>query len=447
LGQILSPEIMVKILSFICSLFLSVNCFAQTYWRIENDRGEDLLLTININAEDMTFETYTRKNALKEMAGSLMYMVAKAAGKIQYPELMHGDGKVSFNADTTNYTGIINYPDKQFSLHAKTWNNRFYGILTDNKNRSTVLTGEKVSSDKPLKDYSILINNLFSLTEKFYWDAGIQNNSEWKNFKSEVNNSKLKIADDYELAMTTMWLGKKLNQIPHEIKKWNKKDLVLQSKRHYAPGIIDAKKAVLNLSNIPDTREETDQIFNEIREKNITTLILNAAGVRNLSLYSALLLAGHLTAQTSSWGIFLTRRWTDLEKTIPTPDLYQKMLKNPFEISDFENKSCNEKGFYLTTKPSLPIFKGKVYMLVNKGTSNVAEVLAIYFKNEKIATLVGQKTAGTPCLTGLFEVDKLYHISIPFARYYDKNEKSYQGIGIDPDLIEEKNLLEYALKL
>ena len=71
------------------------------------------------------------------MAGSFLYMMAKTAGKIRFPELMHGEGKISFDGDTTRYIGIVDYPDKLFSLKAKTWNNQFYGLLTDSKNRTT----------------------------------------------------------------------------------------------------------------------------------------------------------------------------------------------------------------------------------------------------------------------------------------------------------------------
>lgn len=438
---------MQRVLFLFLSIFISVNCLSQTFWRVKNERGEELLLTININAGDHTFETHTRKDALREMAGSFMYMVAKTAGKIKYPELMHGEGKIFYNADTINYNGNIDYPGRIFSLKAKTWKNNFYGLLTDSKNKTSILTGEKISAEKPLRDYPFLISNLFSLTEKYYWDANLQKSSDWQSFKSDVNDLKSKIADDYELAMTMMWLGKKLSQVPHEIRKINKKVINPQQKKGYSLKFIDGKKALLNLNNIPDTREETDQLFKEIRDKNIETLILEASGNRNLSLNSALLLINHLTIQPSDWGCYLTRKWTETENSIPKPSNYETILKNPLEFSGSTNKIFNEKGLYLKTIPALPVYQGKVYLLINKWSSNVAEALAIYLKNEKLATLVGQKTAGSPVLTNVFELDEQYRILIPFAQFYDKNGKSYQGIGVEPDLLVEENALGYVVKL
>ena len=437
---------MLKISLLIISISLSISCLSQTYWRVENDRGEELLLTITINAENNTFETYTRRDALKEMAGSFMYMMAKTAGKIKYPELMHGEGKTTYNGDTTYYNGNIDYPDKIFTLKAKTWKNNFYALLSDSKNKTTILTGEKVASGKPIRDYPSLINNSFLLTEKYYWDQNILKSSDWANFKKEINELKPKIADDYELAMTMMWLGKKLNPIPHEIKKLNKKPIEQQRKGNSLK-IVNGNKAILFLGNIPDNKDDTEQIFKELNEKKIETLIVEASGNRNLSLSSALMLANHLNSKPSDWGCYLTRKWAESGNSVPQPASYESALKNPLTYSGISNEIFSEKGFYLKTIPSESTFKGKVYFLINKGSSNVAEALAIYLKNEKLVTLVGQKTAGFPVLSNVFELDKLYRLNIPFAQFYDKNGKSYQGIGIEPDHFIEQDAIGYVLKL
>ena len=438
---------MIRLVTFLLFTLLSINCFSQTFWRVENERGEELLLTIQVNSPDLTFETYTRKDALKEMAGSIMYMLAKTAGKIKHPELMHGNGKISFQADSTFYNGNIDYPDKLFTLKAKTWKDNFFGLLTDSKNKTTVLTGKKLGSDKPLRDYPSLINSSFSMVERYYWDPVIKESSDWKNFKNEVNQLKLKIADDYELAMTMMWLGKKLPLVPHEIKKLNKKPIDPQQKRNFSPKLLPGKKALIFLNNIPENRDEMAQLFKEIKDQNIETLIVEAEGNRNLALTSAILFANHLTSQAIHWGCYLTRKWTETEKSVPQPANYEDVLKNPSALSGFTNASFLEKGFYLKTVPAVPIFNGKIYLVVNKSTSNVGEALAIFLKNEKLATLVGQKTAGSPVLTSFYELDKLYRIAIPFAQFYDKNGKSHQGIGVEPDLPVEQDALAYVLKL
>jgi hypothetical protein len=376
-----------------------------------------------------------------------MYMVAKTAGKIKYPELMHGEGKISFQGDTTFYTGNIDYPDKTFTLKAKTWKDNFYGLLTDSKNKTTVLAGKKLGSDKPLKDYPSLIASTFSLVEQFYWDSNLKKATEWQSFKQDLNELKSKIADDYELAMNMMWLGKKLNLVPHEIKKKRKKSVGTQQSNNNKVQYINEKKGLLNLFNLPETPEEIHQIFKEIADKNLDVLILEASGNRNLSLSSALSIANHVSTKPGNWGSFLTRKWAESGESIPIPTSYEQILKNPLDLSGFTTNILTGKGFYLKTVPSTTVFKGKIYMVINKWSSNVAESLAIYLKNEKLATLVGQKSAGSPVLNHVFDLDKLYFITIPYAQFYDKNGKCYQGIGIEPDLPVEQNALAYVLKL
>lgn len=427
-------------------MLLTINCFSQTFWRIENERGEELLLTIQVNEKDQTFEAYSRKDALKEMAGTFMYMMAKTAGKVKYPELMHGNGAISCHSDTIHYDGSIFYPDNTFILKAKTWKNKFYGLLTDKRNRTTILIGDKVPTDRPLKDYSALIKNAFSLVEDYYWDKNLRKSSDWQSFKSDVIIRGAKISDDYELAMTMMWMGKKLNNIPHEIRKINSKAKEPQKKNSPPFKVIDSKNAILFLNNLSGEKDEIELFFKEIQKLDPKNLILDARGTRNLSMNTALLLANHLNAKSTNWGVFLTRKWLDSESSIPLPTTYEKMLINPLESVSAGKKEYMERGFYLKTMPSLPVFKGRIYMLTNKWSSNIAEALAIYLKNEKMATIVGQKSAGSPVLNYIFEISDQYRITIPIALFYDKEGKLYQGTGLEPDIVTDEDALTVLLK-
>lgn len=79
---------MIRILIFIVFAGLSINSFSQTYWKIENEYGDEILLTIEMNNAQNTFEAYTRKDALKDIAGTFTWTLAKTAGKLKYPEIV-----------------------------------------------------------------------------------------------------------------------------------------------------------------------------------------------------------------------------------------------------------------------------------------------------------------------------------------------------------------------
>jgi hypothetical protein len=202
----------------------------------------------------------------------------------------------------------------------------------------------------------------------------------------------------------------------------------------------------LFLNNLSGEKDEIELFFKEIQKLDPKNLILDARGTRNLSMKSALLLANHLNAKSTNWGVFLTRKWSDNESSIPLPTTYEKMLINPLESVSAGKKEYMERGFYLKTIPSLPVFKGRILMLTNKSSSNIAEALAIYLKNEKMATIVGQKSAGSPVLNYIFEISYQYRITIPIALFYDKEGKLYQGTGLEPDVVTDEDALTVLLK-
>jgi len=437
---------MLKIFLLLFSMLLAFNSYSQTHWCVRNENGEELLLTIDINRDNLTFEAHTRKDALKEMAGTFTYMLAKTAGKLRYPEIVHSAGKISFSADTTFYNGTFDYLDKSFPLSAKTWQNHFTGLLTDNKNRTHPLLGEKVSSDKPLRDYPTIINTAFSITEKLNWDRSLAGSSEWLSFKSKVGDLKSKIADDYELGAVIFWLGKKLPITPYEIRKISKRENDSKPKKIYSVREVKPGTAYLDLSDLPVEKEDMDQLFKDIQKKEYASLVLDARGRKNMHLVSAALLADHLTAKPADWGLYLTRKWIDGNSTIPMPPMYAKSFKNGLMAPANGTSLSAENGYYLKPVPASVAFHGKIYLLMDQKTSRIAEALAIWLKSDKLATLAGQKSAGMPMLFENFTIDNEFRINIPTAQFYDKLGKSWLGTGVEPDLATDEDALAFVLK-
>jgi len=433
---------------FGCILFiaLSASSFAQSYWRIQNENGEELLLTIKINPGDMTFVAYTRKDALKELAGNIAYMLAKTAGKLKYPEIVHSEGKISYQADTVFYNGSFEYLDKTFPLKAKSWNNNFFGILTDNRNKTHPLTGVRATSDKQLEDYSSIIINAFNVTEKIYWDKNLGNSDEWLTFKDKVNDIKSKIADDYELGAVLFWHSKKTFFAPFEIKRISKRENDPKPEKNYSARPIKPGIAYLDLSDLPDDKLLMDKLFREIQDKEYSTLILDARGRKNLNLASALLLAEHLTLLPADWGVYLTRKWLDINTNIPKSADYSKLFKNAMTLLASNQNIYEENGRYLKPIPAQTVFLGRIFVLTDQRTSKIAEALSIWLKNDKIATIAGQKSSGQPMLYESVNVSNTFRITLPIAQYFDTSGKKWLGTGVEPDLLTEEDALSAVLK-
>jgi len=118
---------MRSILIFNILLLITFNVFSQTYWKIKNEHEDEILLTIDLNKEKQTFEAYTRKEALKDIAGSFTYTLAKAAGKLKHPEIVFIEGKTQSIKDSLHLTGTFTYFDKQYPFSAAISGNSFKG--------------------------------------------------------------------------------------------------------------------------------------------------------------------------------------------------------------------------------------------------------------------------------------------------------------------------------
>lgn len=437
---------MRKLFLLLITIFLFFTSYAQTfYWKIEVEGGEELLLTMCNHPENMTFEAYTRKDALKELAGTITYLLARAAGKVKFPELVHSFGKYNIANDTTYYAGSFDYLDKSFQLNVKTSKNSLIGKITDNKKKIHPLNGQRLATDRPLKDYPAIISKTHSLTEKYHFDAGLKQLSEWQNFKSKVKDLEAKIADDWELAANYYWYGKNLPIANYRIDKTEENPSGPNKSGSFRT--VKTKTALLDVFSLSDDGSELDQIFRELQKRDYNNLIIDARGKKNLSLATAFSLANHLSGRPIIFGNYLTRKWTDSKQAIPVQSEVEKSLKNFSLLQNKPNQIYTEPGVFVRIEPSTVNFKGKIYLLADSKTSNTAEALAIALKNEKIATVVGTKTSGAPMLTELFQIEKRYQIFLQTAQYYDRNGKSYFNQGIEPDLkVPDEDALNFLLR-
>ena len=408
--------------------------FSQTYWKIENEHRDEILLTLEVNKEQNTFEAFSRKDALKDLAGVFTYALAKAAGKLKYPEIVFIEGKTSTRKDSLFLSGTFNYFDKQFLFSAIVADSHFFGKYLDNKGRPHLLNGVKMSDLKPIRDYSTLINIAFSLTEKSLVNQVWLKSDEWLDFKRKVNGLKLKIADDYELAATCFWLGKKLPFSPYEIKKGGANNMSSGRKNHVSIHEINSSVALFEGNSLPGTQREMDSIAVIVYKTGYRNLIIDLRGNSRLSLASGNILINYLSDKQFNAGVYLTRRWSDHNSVIPKSPDYQKLFKS-FKDSDSRvGELYKESGCYVAIIPGQHTFKGKVFLLTDSKTSRVAEMVTYVLNSRKIAIIAGQKTAGLTVLAESIKLDSEYDLLIPDCDFYTNEGRSLNNIGVEPDI-------------
>lgn len=81
-----------------------------------------------------------------------------------------------------------------------------------------------------------------------------------------------------------------------------------------------------------------------------------------------------------------------------------------------------------------PLYRGKIIVLVNKGSASASEILAGALKDNNRGKLLGEKTFGKGSVQRLFDLSDLVGITLTVAKYYTPSGASIHGVGIEPDI-------------
>ena len=85
-------------------------------------------------------------------------------------------------------------------------------------------------------------------------------------------------------------------------------------------------------------------------------------------------------------------------------------------------------------------FHGRVVILVNEWTNSAAEMLASFASENRLATIVGVKTAGNVLGAVNQKVGAGYWLRVPVFGWYTSNGKCLEGRGVSPDLEADVDL-------
>lgn len=82
-------------------------------------------------------------------------------------------------------------------------------------------------------------------------------------------------------------------------------------------------------------------------------------------------------------------------------------------------------------------FHGRIVLLVNEHTASAAETITGFARENKLATIVGTRTAGQ-VLGGMgFKVGHEFVLRIPVMAFYTWNGNCLEGKGVEPDHVVE----------
>ena len=84
-------------------------------------------------------------------------------------------------------------------------------------------------------------------------------------------------------------------------------------------------------------------------------------------------------------------------------------------------------------------FHGRVVLLINEHTHSAAEMVASFAKQNRLATLVGTRTAGEVLGGADFKLPCGYALRMPVAGWYTWQGDCIEGKGVEPDVTVENS--------
>jgi carboxyl-terminal processing protease len=76
-------------------------------------------------------------------------------------------------------------------------------------------------------------------------------------------------------------------------------------------------------------------------------------------------------------------------------------------------------------------------LLVDRHTASAAEMVTIFAKENKLATIIGEKTAGRLLSATSVKVGHGFRLALPTGAYYTWSGTALEGSPIEPDVVSD----------
>jgi C-terminal processing protease CtpA/Prc len=193
---------------------------------------------------------------------------------------------------------------------------------------------------------------------------------------------------------------------------------------------------LLDIKSFGGLSDEIDSIFNIILNKNYKNLIIDLRNNSGGGLNSAISFGEYISNRELNAGFFVTNNWyRDSNNKNDTLNFSRIPVTSATSTSTFIEELKHTIGKQLVIAPGKKTFKGKVYILTSNKTASTCEPIIYALKKNKLATVVGERTAGAMLSASIFRVSDKYYIFLPIADYYTSDGQRLDQIGVEPNVI------------
>ena len=190
-----------------------------------------------------------------------------------------------------------------------------------------------------------------------------------------------------------------------------------------------------------------DDTIRDLKDRGVQRLIVDIRGNIGGGLGS-LRLMSYLCSGKLEIGYSLTRRRLrkgyrkeNLTRIGTIPGTKAELLLMALRFKVFQR----DRSMVLVTEGLGPQpFHGRIVVLINEHTHSAAEMVASFAKQNRLATLVGTRTAGEVLGGANFKLLGGYVLRMPVAGWYTWQRDCIEGKGVEPDVIAENTPESFA---
>jgi hypothetical protein len=431
-----------KISILLIALFLSNSCVGQEKWLIKNPDSFDYFITTEIKDGEIIGKT--RNNALKDIVGGFKFTLAKIGTSVEYPEIVYFKGPLNGNVFSGNFQMI--FSQKRFSGLIK--NDSILITLTNKNGSKTKISGIRIKEIKPIRDYAKTFNEIFKLTENNIYNQSFLRSKDWREFKKRMNDISERINDDLELQIAFSAFARDFPFSHYNLYKASPKNNTENTNADFAKiNEINSKTCVLKVKSFSGSKEQMESLICVIDNKNYQNLIIDLRDNPGGNHLSAFPLAEYIIDKPIVAGVFPNKNWYKEFDRMPNKEDYSKFTEfSGGTMNDWFDKANQNYGLYFKVVPSINHFKGKVYVLTNKGTGSTCEPFVYGLKHHNYATIIGEHTAGAMLSSDEFNLENGITLRIPLNDYITYSGERIDKNGIEPNIkVESDKALEYTL--
>ncbi len=148
----------------------------------------------------------------------------------------------------------------------------------------------------------------------------------------------------------------------------------------------------------------------------------------------------HLYGDSATVGVFLGRKWYATHDRPPSSAELAGLPRLTRDTGIEILRAIREQGIVVgAVTPRAPYFRGRLYVLTDRGTASASEPLVHHLHSTRRATVIGERTAGAMLTALPHDAGQGWVIVVPEADYIAADGTRLEGRGVTPDIATSAN--------